>query len=699
MEYSLQHLRLIIVVTRLMIACYLPGNVGDVVVTASGQTVCMTSDCVMTASRILEALDDNVDPCDDFFEFACGAWNRKNIIPDDRASYNTFGKLKDELDVILKRLLEKPVESDEANAITQAKYLYSSCLNMTAIEARGDDPLRDIIHSLGGWPILDDYWDEKNFDIIDLIARLRLFNNRVLINSWVSADDKNSEVNIIQLDQAQLGLPSRDYYLEGRDAKPLTAYQNFAADVAKLLGVPHERADREIKKMVDFEVQLANITVPEEDRRNSESIYHRYTVRELYDNITDYIDWVRLLNGIFQNVSIQINMTEELVVYAPSYMKELAGLLKVTPKRTVGNYMLWRIVMNRVSNMPQKYLDVRREFSKALYGTSSDRARWRICVNYVNDNFGMAVGRMFVQERFDETAKKNALDMIHDIREAFSQLLEEVSWMDDKTREVARQKAEFITEKIGYPDYIMNNTALDMDYEGEEIPSFTTFLVCALLFAHKQIDVRIWTSHVNKLDKDVTNGGIFQPPFYHKSYPKSLNYGGIAMVIGHEITHGFDDRGRMFDKDGNLVQWWSEDVIHKFKQQAQCIVDQYSNYTVEEVGMNLNGRQTQGENIADNGGLKQSFRAYRNWVLRKGDEEPLLPGLKFSHNQLFFLNFAQIWCGGARPESYIGTIRSGKHSPGRFRVIGTLSNSYNFAEAFDCPAGSKMNPINKCSVW
>lgn len=373
--------------------------------------------------------------------------------------------------------------------------------------------------------------------------------------------------------------------------------------------------------------------------------------------------------------------------------------------------------MNRVNNMPERFLDARREYSKALYGTTSDRARWRTCVNYVNDNFGMAVGRMFVPEKFDESSKSVALEMIHNIREAFSELLEEVPWMDDATRIVARDKVEHIKEKIGYPDYIMNDTALNTDYEGvimDDKKYFENVLINlnavtrnAIKNLRQPVDKTQWSTApaiVNAFYSAAKNqimfpAGIFQPPFYHQSYPKSLNYGGIAMVIGHEITHGFDDKGRMFDKEGNLVQWWSNTVINSFKKHAQCIIDQYSNYTVPEVNLNLNGKQTQGENIADNGGLKQAFRAYRNWVAKRGREEPQLPGLQYNHNQLFFLNFAQIWCGGARPESYLGVIRTGKHSPGRFRVIGTLSNSLDFSEAFNCSAGSRMNPIRKCSVW
>ncbi|KAK3795896.1 hypothetical protein RRG08_040692 [Elysia crispata] len=198
----------------------------------------------------------------------------------------------------------------------------------------------------------------------------------------------------------------------------------------------------------------------------------------------------------------------------------------------------------------------------------------------------------------------------------------------------------------------------------------------------------------------VIPAGILQPPFYSKHFPKSLNYGGIGMVIGHEITHGFDDRGRQYDKDGNLVKWWDDVVIHRFKERAQCIIDQYSNYTVPEIDMPVNGLQTQGENIADNGGIKEAYRAYRKYTERQQIKEKRLPGLlQFSGNQLFFINFAQVWCGVMRPQAAINRIMTGVHSPGRFRVIGTLQNMPEFSEAFHCPAGSYMNRKKRCSVW
>jgi membrane metallo-endopeptidase-like protein 1 len=309
------------------------------------------------------------------------------------------------------------------------------------------------------------------------------------------------------------------------------------------------------------------------------------------------------------------------------------------------------------------------------------------------------------------------MDMIENIRSSFTELLEEVPWMDDATKRVAREKADAIEERIGYPDYIMNDTALNLDYEGVRIDP-TKYFENALANQNaaarrnlknlrQPVDKARWTASpaiVNAFYSPSKNqitfpAGILQPPFYHSNNLKYLQFSGIAIAVAHEITHGFDDEGRLYNKDGNLKQWWPDSVIARFKEKAQCIIDQYNNYTVAEVGLNLNGRQTQGENIADNGGLKQAFRAYQRWIERTKTVEPLLPGLPLSHEQFFFLNFAQIWCGTNRPESYLQLVLSGRHSPGRFRVIGPLSNSIDFAKAYNCPLGSNMNPVKKCSVW
>ncbi|CAH1775260.1 unnamed protein product [Owenia fusiformis] len=690
-------------------------------VTKPDDSTCMTTECVQTAARMLNAMDQTVKPCDDFFEYACGTWNKKNVIPDDRPSYNTFGKLRDELQVILKDMLEKPVDDEDSDATIKSKNVFQSCMNESYIEERSHKPAQDLIVELGGWPVLNvswSTWNESTFDWLSTVSKLRLYNNRVLLNQWVSSDDKNSSTNIIQVDQAALGMPSRDYLLKGREDKNVKAYEDYAVGFVMLLDEDADKSyvEKEIGDMIDFEIELANITIPQEDRRDTEALYNKWTIDFLQKNISG-IDWLKYLNDMFNEVGTTLTPEDEVVVYAPAYFRKLVPLIERTPKRLLSNYLTWRIMSNRASSLTKDFRDIRQDYVKILYGTASDRSRWRQCVSYANDHFGMAVGKLFVNKAFDESAKEIALEMIGNIREAFNELLEEVDWMDTETREVAREKANAISEKIGYPNYIMNSTALDKDYAELTIEADKYFENVLSVIRHtakenlrqlgKPVDKTKWSTTpavVNAFYSSTKNqimfpAGILQPPFYYERYPKSLNYGGIGMVIGHEITHGFDDRGRTYDKDGNLRQWWSPRVVENFKERAQCIINQYGNYTVKEIDMNLNGINTQGENIADNGGLKQAFKAYRNWVKKQGEEEQKLPGLDLTNNQLFFLNFAQIWCGTARPEALYSSIASGRHSPGRERVIGSVSNSPDFAKAFSCKAGDRMNPTSKCRVW
>ncbi|XP_063409498.1 neprilysin-4-like [Mytilus trossulus] len=683
--------------------------------------ICMTRDCVKAAARILQGMNPSANPCDDFYEYACGNWNKVNIIPDDRSSYNTFAKLLDDLQVIVKGLLERPALSSECEAVKKAKYLYHSCINETLIDERGIDPAYDLLEELGGWPVTEREatWSEENFNLIDLMVKLRFYNNKILVDQWVSADDKNSEVNVIQIDQPDLGMPSREYYLKGLDDPIVQMYHRFAVNVAVMLGANKTAAEMEMRDMVQLEVELANVTVPQDKRRDSELLYNKMNISTLQQTVPRF-DWLRYLQEVFKPVNKTITSAEEVVVYAPTYLSDMVDIVDKASSRTLTNYLIWRIMMYRITNLPAMYRNVQKEYQKTMYGSEQELSRWRDCVSYVNDNIGNAVGRMFVDEYFDEDAKEIALDMIHGIRAAFGELLEEAEWMDDPTRKVAKEKSDAIAEKIGYPSYIVNDTELDDAYKTVTFHPNTYFenvlanlksvAINNLEILREPVDRTRWSTTpvvVNAFYSSTKNqimfpAGILQPPFYGKGYPKSLNYGGIGMVIGHEITHGFDDRGRQFDKNGNLQQWWDNDVITRFKHQAQCIIDQYSNFTLKDVDMNLNGLQTQGENIADNGGLKQAYRAYTNWLktLPEDNHQPRLPGLsELSDHHLFFLNFAQVWCGTMRPEASVNRIRTGLHSPGRFRVIGTLQNSKEFSEIFSCPNNSYMNPSKKCHIW
>ncbi|XP_053687321.1 neprilysin-1-like [Sabethes cyaneus] len=681
--------------------------------TSLKREVCLSEECVRTASSLLAAMDQSVDPCEDFFQFACGTWNKKHVIPEDRSSISTFEVLADQQQMILKGVLEESIEVSDSQATIKAKMFYKSCMDLQQIRKVGIKPLRNVLKSMGGWPVIEQTWTAPNTSVEYLLGLLRgVYSEPVLVELYVGADDKNSSKNILQIDQLVLALPSRDYYLKASSEGDIKAYHRYMTQIAVLLGGDAVKASRELLDVVNFEVRLANASLPEADRHDTSAIYTKITLQQLQRQVPQ-IDWREYLQTTLGDVKLEEN--EEIVSYAMPYLVEMGKILNETNTRIIHNYAIWRFVMSIMTHMIDDYQKERIEFKKILLGIQSERHRWSQCVEWTNKKLGMAVGALFIRENFNHESKETALEMIRTIREAFNELLADNHWMDDETRAVAKEKADAMNERIGYPEILTNAVELDREYVNLTITKDFIKNILSILrweaernvqLLRKPVDKDKWTTepavvnafyNPNKNDI-VFPAGILQPLFYSQHFPKSLNYGGIGVVIGHEITHGFDDKGRQFDKDGNMMQWWNNVTIKAFRERTQCIIDQYSRYKINEVNLYMNGRMTQGENIADNGGLKQSFRAYRKWVNLHGAELEL-PGMNMTHDQLFFLNYAQIWCGSMRPEDALTKIRSSVHSPGIVRVLGPLSNSHDFAEAYNCSPGSPMNPVNKCSVW
>uniref|UniRef100_A0A665TTQ8 Neprilysin n=1 Tax=Echeneis naucrates TaxID=173247 RepID=A0A665TTQ8_ECHNA len=656
--------------------------------------ICTTADCTQSASRLIENMDASVDPCDNFYQYACGGWLRKNIIPETSSRYSTFDILRDELEVILKGALEKTVEG-EAEALIKAKTLYKSCTNESLIELRGGTPLLDMLPDVFEWPIAVDNWESnygsKTWRLEDVIAKLNeKYGTQLLVNFFVGTDDRDSNSHIIHVGQTSLGLLSRDYYAcNGPYAEACRAYEQFMIDLAKLirtdrrLPINETRIKEEVTRIVDLERDIANATDTPEDRNNPVLLYNKMELGDLNANFTLEVEsrtfnWSYFTAKIMDTVNISIPDTEKIINYSPNYYRRLNLILTRYTKRDLQNYMVWRFVMNMVVGLSRSYRDTRKPFRKALSGTTSEAAVWRQCALYVNSNMDNAVGRLYVQEAFSEKSKElmdykaKYICVIHDIilcishwiynaEEYFENILQNLEYLQKK-------RLRKLRVKVNKEEWVTGAAVVNAFY----------------------------SSSKNQI---VFPAGILQPPFFSKGQAKSLNYGGIGMVIGHEITHGFDDNGRNYDKDGDLKDWWTPDSTERFLELSKCIVDQYGNFSWDLAnGLNLNGNNTLGENIADNGGIRQAYQAYRNYVKEHG-EEPPLPGIDLSHDQLFFLNFAQVWCGTHRPEQAVNSIKVDVHSPGKFRVLGSLQNFPEFAKAFSCNKSSYMVPDNVCRVW
>ncbi|XP_035741301.1 neprilysin-2-like isoform X2 [Vespa mandarinia] len=682
------------------------------------ENICFSPGCVHTASKVLENMDPDVEPCDDFYKFACGGFLKSTIIPDDKTSVNTFSVISDNLQQQLRTSIEEKSPSNEPRPFTLAKIFYKTCMNNKAIEEKGLEPLLNILQVLGGWPVLEgDTWKEENFNWKDSVYKFRTKGYSVdyFIDFSIGVDLKNSTIRIIDLDQASLGL-SREYLSKGFTDKIVQAYYSYMVDIAVILGADKGRAKTELRDSLDFEMKLANISLPNEKRRNATLLYNPMTIKELSNKFPS-IPWMEYFNTLLAP-TVQIEENEVVIVSVPSYIKSLEQLLSETPKRVQANYVMWRAAAASVSYLTEDIRKRQLQYSTALSGKTEREARWKECVDIVSASLSISVGAMYVRKYFKEDAKKNALEMVADIREEFTKILKKVDWMDEETKESALDKAASMSSHIAYPDELLDDKKLEEFYEKLELTE-GNYLESILNLTHfgieysfsrlrKPVNKSDWRAHgkpaiVNAFYSSIENSiqfpaGILQGAFFNNDRPRYMNYGAIGFVIGHEITHGFDDQGRQFDKEGNLVDWWAPETKENYLERAECIVQQYGNYTVEEVGLKLNGINTQGENIADNGGIKEAYFAYKEWVKRNHPEQKL-PGLFYTPEQMFWISAANTWCSKYRPETMKLRITTGFHSPGEFRVLGPFSNMDEFSKDFNCPVGSKMNPEKKCSVW
>uniref|UniRef100_A0A8K9V198 Neprilysin n=1 Tax=Oncorhynchus mykiss TaxID=8022 RepID=A0A8K9V198_ONCMY len=658
--------------------------------------VCTTADCTQSASRLLENMDANVDPCDNFYQYACGGWLKKNVIPETSSRYSTFDILRDELEVVLKGVLERSVKG-EASALTKAKTLYRSCTNES--ESAGL------------------FWNTWKLE--DAIARLNeKYGTQVLVNFFIGTDDKDSNSHIIHVGgQTSLGLLSREHYTcTGPYAEPCRAYEQFMIDVARLirtdrsLEVNETQIREEVTRVIELEREIANVMM----NPSSQVLMINPSSQVMMNPSSQVFDWSYFTRKIMGTVGITVPDTESVINYAPNYFRRFS---RVVVSRVLQNYMVWRFVMNMVVGLSRQYRDTRKAFRKALYGATTEAAVWRQCVIYVNNNMDNAVGRLYVEESFSGESKELMEEMISVIREVFISNLDHLRWMDVETKKAAEEKAQAIRERIGYSDNIKNDTYLNNEYKNLSYSAEEYFenILQNLDYVQKKrlrklrvkVNKEEWVTgaavvnafYSSSKNQIVFPAGILQPPFFGKGQTKSLNFGGIGMVIGHEITHGFDDNGRNYDKDGDLKDWWTPSSTQNFVNLSKCIVDQYGSFSWDLAnGLNLNGNNTLGENIADNGGIRQSYQAYLNYVEKNGNE-PLLPGINLNHQQLFFVNFAQVWCGTHRPEQAVNSIKVDVHSPGKFRILGSLQNFPEFAKAFNCPKNSYMVPDKTCQVW
>lgn len=469
------------------------------------------------------------------------------------------------------------------------------------------------------------------------------------------------------------------------------------------------------QEIIDFEIEMSHLYLPKSDLQDPASTYHKMPLKEFAD-MFPLINMSLFMQEVFGEV---IPLTEDVIVYTPSFFPKLTNLLTNTPEKLIVDYFMWQLLQPFLTYVSLPFENLYREFQAIVSGTPDLPPRWQRCVSRTDSAFGFATGAMFVETILPHNIKEAAVDMIAEVKSAFIDTLPNNEWMDNTTRERAREKAEAVVDRVGHPEWIESPESLDHHYlEAEVDPHqlFNNYINMRTFTLYQMLHERGKPANSSRWDMTpaavnayynpshnqiVFPSGIFQRPFYSTQWPMSMNFGGIGMVMGHELTHGFDNQGKKFDKNGNLYEWWEADAPENFKIRSQCMADQYQQYTVdvEDMVLHVDGNYTLPENIADNGGLVIAYKAYQSWKTAHPAEDTSLPGLPLNPDQLYFLGFAQIWCSFETPEhAHLGVL-SDQHAPDKYRVVGSISNSVEFAEAFSCPAGSAMNPRHKCKVW
>ncbi|XP_054155668.1 neprilysin-2-like [Oppia nitens] len=679
--------------------------------------VCLTRTCVQEAAKLLETLDESVNPCHDFYQFSCGQWIHNKQLPEHKSVVTRFNELSDELNNQLKGLIvDTNVETENRTFIINAKQYYDSCFNTSLLEDLGDKPLKDLIVELGGWPVISGpNWTDIQWTDVHMRLRDTGALTSMLFSLSISPDFQNNSRRILSIDHPSFGLGSRDVMLKGDSDKSVKAYKTLMTKTLLKLGVNQDMVDPYVEKLFAFEILLANNSMPKEERRNLTLIYNKITIKELI-KLAPNIDWLRIVKKFVAN---NITADEDIVLFDTNYVKFLNEKLKQLDNRFLVDYILWRVVQTELSTLDESWYQLKQEFEFAIYGTKQRSPRWEVCLKNTKTALSIALSHLYVKHFFNDTNKQKAQEMFNNVVQEFKSSLLANTWMKSATLEHALKKLDNIKLVVGYPDELLDDKkvadyyqTLSMnsgDYFGNNARLTKWYSDLAFGKLRKPVDPFDWrelasVAIVNAYYHQLKNlvvmpAGILQGVFYNKDRPNYMNYGSIGYVSGHEIIHGFDDGGRQYDSSGNLRNWWDTHTDTVYKEKANCIIGQYGNYTVSEVNQKVNGINTQGENIADNGGVIQSYRAYQKYVAKSGVTEPRLPALDYTPNQLFWISSAVQWCSKSTNEYLLLQVLTDSHSPGRQRVNGVVSNSPEFAKVFNCPLGAPMNPVDKCAIW
>jgi putative endopeptidase len=642
-------------------------------------------------------LDRTCKPCDDFFQFSEGGWLKNNPIPPEYPEWGSFVTLQDHNEQALHEILEAAAKNSGAPAGSNEQKIgdfYSTCMDTKAIEEQGLKPLQEDLRRI---EVIHD-----TASLLDTGAHLQTEGVGVLFGFASDQDFKDSSQVIGEASQGGLGLPDRDYYTrDDEESKKLRAqYVQHVANMLKLLGDAPDKSAQEAKAVLELETSLAKASMTNVELRDPQKVYHKMTVAQA-QALTPHLSWNAYFSAISGPKLAEMNIAQ------PEFFKALDGLLTSVPLSAWKTYYRWQLVDRSARMLPDAFVQENFDFNgRILNGTKEIRARWRRCSAATDQQLGEVLGQVYVQKYFPPEAKARALELVHNLLATLHEDLQTLEWMSPATRKAAAEKLQAFALKIGYPDKWRDYSALKVDRSSYLQNSFRAAEFESkrdLAKIGKPVDRMEWgmtpptvNAYYNpQLNEIVFPAGILQPGFYDPKRDDAFNYGAIGAVIGHEITHGFDDQGAQFDPKGNLKNWWTPEDLKNFQARGACIEKQFDGYEVEK-GLHENGKLVEGESIADLGGLTIAYAALQKSLAGKS-HAPDADG--FTPEQRFFLGYSLVWAVNIRPEAARLQTNSDPHPLAKFRVNGPLANMAEFAKAFGCQKGDAMVRAEICKIW